>query len=357
MQLNISLKNFRCFAEVGPVRIAPVTLLIGENSAGKTTFLAGIRELVEAFNRPFGTLFNREPFFLGSFEQIAHYRGGRSGRAKAFSFEVEILPNTDQPDLFQSSRRSGRPSTHKLTFTKGDIQPELCRYEVEARGISAVFDLSGPKPAIKIHGADLSEVELDSGRAPSSLLVRREVAFLGFYLQDLARRVSLDKRPDAHDRASVALQSLGAALRSASQTMNRSVFASAPVRYQPRRVYTPSELTSQNAGEQVPLQMANLKLSAPERWEITKARLNDFGKKAGLFDDIDVKRFGKTTSDPFQLQVKNSGPASNIVDVGYGVSQALPLLFPLQEEGGSISIFSSSLKCIFTPARKPNSAR
>ena len=30
--------------------------------------------------------------------------------------------------------------------------------------------------------------------------------------------------------------------------------------------------------------------------------------------------------NPFQLKVKVRGPSSNIVDVGYGVSQILPIL-------------------------------
>lgn len=332
MQLNISMTNFRCFAEVGPVRVAPITLLIGENSAGKTSFLAGIREIVEAFNAPSGHLFNREPFFLGSFEQIAHYRGGRSGRAKTFSLEVEILSNPGQADLF-SNRRANRVSSHRLTFEKGDTQPQLSLYETEAREASAVFDLSGSRPSITINRPGEGVFELQPDRAPSSYLMRREIAFLGFYLSDLARRSNTPDQIDTEEASTAAIRSLGSALRQAAQTMRRSVFASAPVRYQPRRVYIPSELTSQNAGEQVPVQMANLKLSSPEKWAATKDRLNSFGHRSGLFDDIDVKRFGKTTSDPFQLQIKNSGPASNIADVGYGVSQALPILFPLQEEG------------------------
>jgi len=78
--------------------------------------------------------------------------------------------------------------------------------------------------------------------------------------------------------------------------------------------------------------MANQKLSSPEKWQATKARLVEFGSRSGLFEDVDIKRFGKTDSDPFQLQIKNQGPAANIVDVGYGVSQALPLLYPLQSD-------------------------
>ena len=42
---KISLKNFRCFRERQSVRLAPLTLLVGENSTGKTSFLALIRAL------------------------------------------------------------------------------------------------------------------------------------------------------------------------------------------------------------------------------------------------------------------------------------------------------------------------
>ena len=46
-----------------------------------------------------------------------------------------------------------------------------------------------------------------------------------------------------------------------------------------------------------------------------------------MFSDIRVRRHGKQTSDPFQLQVKaHSGTPANIMDVGYGVSQSLPIL-------------------------------
>ena len=35
---KITLKNFRCFREEQTVRLAPLTLLVGENSSGKTSF-------------------------------------------------------------------------------------------------------------------------------------------------------------------------------------------------------------------------------------------------------------------------------------------------------------------------------
>ena len=41
----ITIENFRCFREKQTARLAPLTLLVGENSTGKTSFLALLRAL------------------------------------------------------------------------------------------------------------------------------------------------------------------------------------------------------------------------------------------------------------------------------------------------------------------------
>lgn len=333
MQLNFYLQNFRCFASTGSVRVAPITLLVGENSTGKTSFLAALRQTVEAFSRSTANGFNREPYYLGSFEQIAHYRGGRSGRAREFCLGVELVSEADQADLFSGPRRMGRGIRHTFVYTKGSGQPELSSYVMNSRDVTANFDLTGARPRLGIQQVGRTPIQMNLERGPPSALMRREVSFLGYYLQDLVMRSARDSTSEMEDLSGTDLiRFVSSTLRNTSRTIARNVFASAPVRIQPRRVYIPSELTSSNAGEQVPLDIANLKLSAPERWQQIKLKLNDFGRKSGLFEDIEVKRLGKTDSDPFQIQVKNQGPAANIVDVGYGVSQALPLLYPLQGE-------------------------
>ena len=68
------------------------------------------------------------------------------------------------------------------------------------------------------------------------------------------------------------------------------------------------------------------------RWKSLHDHLVKFGQDAGLFTDIKVKRHGKQMNDPFQLQVKvRSGSHVNIMDVGYGVSQSLPILVDVLE--------------------------
>ena len=75
--------------------------------------------------------------------------------------------------------------------------------------------------------------------------------------------------------------------------------------------------------------MAKMRHTEREKWEKLKITLDKFGKSSGLFEEITLRTLGKTDSDPFQIMVKISGPRDNIMDVGYGVSQILPILVDL----------------------------
>ena len=59
-----------------------------------------------------------------------------------------------------------------------------------------------------------------------------------------------------------------------------------------------------------------------------RERLEAFGDESGLYSSLGVRKLGQVDSDPFQIEVKLSGggPARNLVDVGYGVSQAIPII-------------------------------
>jgi len=81
---SITLENFRCFREEQTARLAPLTLLVGENSTGKTSFMAMIRALWDIAYQGLIPDFKEDPYDLGSFDEIAHHRGGRGGRADRF---------------------------------------------------------------------------------------------------------------------------------------------------------------------------------------------------------------------------------------------------------------------------------
>ena len=54
------------------------------------------------------------------------------------------------------------------------------------------------------------------------------------------------------------------------------------------------------------------------------AKLEHFGKESGLFDSIEVSDIIKDY--PFELRVKYGRLSMNLANVGYGVSQVLPLI-------------------------------
>ena len=79
--------------------------------------------------------------------------------------------------------------------------------------------------------------------------------------------------------------------------------------------------------------LANQYFEDEKHWGQLIGALNRFGKDAGLFDEITVKPLGNR-SGPFQLQIRRfdgrtKGPQRNLIDVGYGVSQVLPIVTEL----------------------------
>src|SRR5580658_803141 len=115
MSVRLQFKGIRCFSEAQDAVVRPLTLLVGENSSGKSTFLAlcqiasSIINGINSYSWEFP--FNDPPFLLGAFDQIASYRGGRAGRAKSFSIAVSVGVDARKASIradFES--RGGQPS-------------------------------------------------------------------------------------------------------------------------------------------------------------------------------------------------------------------------------------------------------
>ena len=80
--------------------------------------------------------------------------------------------------------------------------------------------------------------------------------------------------------------------------------------------------------------LAEVFFESKREWDALKKRLEDFGKAAGLFDEISIRPLGKRNSEPFQVQIRKfagglKGPKRNLIDMGYGVSQVLPIVTEL----------------------------
>src|SRR6202521_691593 len=89
--MRVIIENVRSLCGPVSVPIRPLTLLVGENSTGKSSFLAVLAHIFSRSFPDFKPDFNNPPFDLGSYDSIATFKGGKFGRAETFSigFETE----------------------------------------------------------------------------------------------------------------------------------------------------------------------------------------------------------------------------------------------------------------------------
>ncbi len=118
-----------------------------------------------------------------------------------------------------------------------------------------------------------------------------------------------------------------------------SPYASAPVRSRPHRTYDPAITSRDPEGDYIPMYFADTYSQNEKQWDHLKEALEQFGQTSGLFDEITVKSLGGKGKDggPFQVQIrkfgnKTKGPYRNLLDVGFGVSQVLPVITELVRE-------------------------
>lgn len=111
----------------------------------------------------------------------------------------------------------------------------------------------------------------------------------------------------------------------------------APIRAKAKRWYESYKVSFSPKGDHIPLFLKRYLEGSSKKVQAFVSEMNDFGKKSGLFDEIIVKNNDKET--PFALFVKYGKLCVNINNVGYGVSQVLPLAVEmLTSKGDSFAI-------------------
>ena len=102
--------------------------------------------------------------------------------------------------------------------------------------------------------------------------------------------------------------------------------AFAPIRTSPQRTYEPVKEIRDPEGSHTPMMLARL-LESSDASDF-RDQIEQFGTASGLYSSLGIRKLGRSGSDPFQIEVKHpqAGRARNLVDVGYGVSQAIPII-------------------------------
>lgn len=107
-----------------------------------------------------------------------------------------------------------------------------------------------------------------------------------------------------------------------------------PIRAEAHRIYESFSQSYSPQGEHIPVVLNHLMHSnSVENKNILK-RLYRFGRNSNLFDSISVPRYGNTSDSPFTIAVEYGKIKANLTNVGYGVTQSLPLLVELLKSNG-----------------------
>ncbi len=306
------MEHFRCFKDKREIALKPLTFLVGENSTGKTSFLAAVRLCSEiatvGIGVKLGIDFNREPFNLGAYDQIASFAGGKGGRAKFFiiGYEKEI-GKENQPHI--RLRLEARFEQQKSQ----PILTEVSVIDLNTR-ISQKANLSPDRKKITlIQNNGLKDS--DSAQELTALPLWPELSMMGFWKYWVEVMKENDQTKASEAVAESLLQfSFG----------RQSFYAIAPVRTKPERTYDPKTDIPQPEGNHIPVTLRQI-TTKQNKWRITDLAINEYGNRSGLFKEIMVRPLGGE-ADPFQIRVKIAGSPNNLIDVGYGVSQVLPVL-------------------------------
>ena len=335
---KVRLKNFRCFRCEQTARLAPLTLLVGENSTGKTSFMALIRALWEVACVRAVPDFKESPYDLGSFDEIVHNRGGAARRVETIEAGFIVRRRRQEGAGFDSYRfdaafgKNGTfPVPVKWRLNRGEVSIEE-RLDSDSSRLLRLRTGNGEwqrsLPAQDSHGL--------GSRAGSML---GSVVLHPFYqshpLHPEADMVPLAGSSSITNEDRIQLDKLASGFGFGDfLPTEQGPFASAPVRSKPRRTYDPSRPVRDPEGETIPMYLSTVFFEDKKSWNALKNALEGFGRDAGLFDEISVKPLGKRGSEPFQMHVRKNGkkakgPMRNMIDVGYGVSQVLPVITEL----------------------------
>ena len=339
------LTNVRCFGGEKNFNIRPLTFLIGENSTGKTTVLGCLQALADVIGRKNQSLetsnfqFNREPYQLGTFSNIARTNGSGQNERVQIGMEFSVGANQLPVVLIYELEKldgSSEPGIRNICmkFTKGEINwrhDDSLEHELDIEisdtedsfsiiSRSTNFDqLPSPLTIFFFHVAayrlNVEPIEIEK--------LRRFTKFLKLINFEYSLSESGDT-PESNI-LSVLIDLLWGELFPPYDAIFLDSIA--PIRSKPKRTYDSLEDIEDSEGAGVPTQLLNLFQTNRDKWHALQEKLEKFGRTSGLYENIEVKPFGDDESDPFRLYFKvRGGPEVNLVDVGYGVSQILPIL-------------------------------
>jgi len=318
--------NFRGFTKtLLPIR--DVNFFVGENSTGKTSIL----DVIKLLDTPlfwFDQRFNSDEVKLGNYKDIVSVDS--SDRSY---FRIGWLDT--EPQGKKANEDSGTIEASLITFREEEGIPIISNYTtiVEGRQLNVIFGAN----TLKYKDEDLREISDDNDSIMNMFL-----SWAGSH-QEIGKGYKTLKVPSERRQALIVISSIlyeekrkhpktiAAGFEFFVRRPFQEVVWLAPIRTRPQRTYDTYRLDFSPEGEHTPYLIKKcLTKRTKEQRKLADGFMRfieKFGRDSGLFKSIAVKDYDpRSTTSPFELDIILSNQALSIDNVGYGVSQSLPLI-------------------------------
>ena len=314
MLTHLKLENFKIWRSTGPIRLAPITLLLGTNSSGKSSLIQSlllIRQTVKGddpnLDLNLGNPDAGDSVTLGQFKDVLCRHGAASESTSATQVGLEFRWSEDgqaeSSTLFSARYNKGPAGSAELAFL---------RLGRDGQG----FSVQRRKPGI--YRLNLATEAKTLGQS-ADFRPQRSFAFSAATLNKLGAKGEL-------------IKPIGPALL---DELGRIIYLG-PVRRLAQRDYVWAGRMPAHIGDDGAKAVDALIASGVAR-QAAKKRNQPAPAEAQLFeqtirwlkdmnlaDGLSIRALGNSAR--YELLIENGDQASNLKDVGVGVSQVIPVI-------------------------------
>lgn len=299
---KIYIKNYKGFDEQ-VITLKDVNFFVGENSTGKTSILKLIN-IINSREFWFNEQFNNSEVELGYFDEIIN----RNSKDKFFRIGIEV-PYNEKTSVrrvlleFREFKSIPKISQIKYQTEEADYLMKLTQKQIHYRTRDIV---------------DSSFLSWSQDFNYSKNYKRIDIPY-----QKLPLFVLFSLLENEFDNKNKRTNTPFAA----EPLLYKRFLWLAPIRAKAKRIYESYEVKFSPEGEHIPSLLKELFLNSKKKESARILQiLNQFGKESNLYDEICIKNYGAKTASPFEIAVKYDDTEIKLPNVGYGVSQSLPLI-------------------------------
>ncbi|MBP5229334.1 MAG: AAA family ATPase [Bacteroidales bacterium] len=313
--MEIFIDNYKGFSDTF-ISLKDVNFFVGDNSTGKTAIL-NLLELISQPNFWIAPDFNSENIEFGYFSEMVSLN---SSNRKSFS--IGVNKNTSRASLSEKQ-------FIWMKFVEKELTPEVseCKFIKDNKTVWCKISDNSISYQTKDMGSNetrFSEWVRDfSNFCPSKSIEIKHTPIFGM-IRSIVEEDMRGVEDHSHGRFTVSGN-------------YEHMYWMAPVRAKAKRWYESYKLSYSPEGTHTPLLLKKFQKNNSLKTKSFRDSLIEFGKNSGLFDELNVK--DDKPENPFSVYVNYGKLSLNIANVGYGVSQVLPLVSEmLSSKGNSFAI-------------------